>query len=84
MAARVISPARQAWNKGIRHFFTYAWDKEPVLLLSVIVGSSLPLVYLFTPTSVWDRYTEINSQMPREYPTPIRYEEGKTGPPTSV
>ncbi|KAJ8037596.1 hypothetical protein HOLleu_18446 [Holothuria leucospilota] len=43
MAARVISPARQAWNK-------------------------VPLVYLFTPTSVWDRYTEINSQMPREYP----------------
>ncbi|XP_071814489.1 NADH dehydrogenase [ubiquinone] 1 alpha subcomplex subunit 3-like [Apostichopus japonicus] len=84
MATRVITPVRQAWNQGIRQFLKYSWDKEPVLVVSIVTGCALPLAWLVTPKSYLARLTDDNVKFPREYPTPVRYEESKTGPPTSV
>ncbi|XP_072168100.1 NADH dehydrogenase [ubiquinone] 1 alpha subcomplex subunit 3-like [Diadema setosum] len=84
MATRVISPARQAWRKGIIPFLKFAWDKEPVIVVSCVLGSTLPLTYLLFPRSYWEKVAAENRAIPNKYPTPIRYVEGKTGEPTTV
>ncbi|XP_022091454.1 NADH dehydrogenase [ubiquinone] 1 alpha subcomplex subunit 3-like [Acanthaster planci] len=82
MATRVLSPAKQAWKKGWVPFLKYAWDNEPVLVASSVLGFAPPILYLFWPWKNWAE--ETNKLMPTKYPTPIRYVEGKTGPPTSI
>ncbi|XP_071797760.1 NADH dehydrogenase [ubiquinone] 1 alpha subcomplex subunit 3-like [Asterias amurensis] len=82
MATRLISPAQQAWKKGIIPWLKYAWDTEPVLVVSAALGGIPPLVYLVWP---FKHITEeSNRLMPTKYPNPIRFVEGKTGPPTSI
>ncbi|XP_038048182.1 NADH dehydrogenase [ubiquinone] 1 alpha subcomplex subunit 3-like [Patiria miniata] len=82
MATRALSPAKQAWKRGFVPWLKYAWDNEPVLVASAVLGLASPLVYLAWPWK--DRASETNRLMPTRYPTPIRYVEGKTGPPTSI
>ncbi|XP_054763361.1 uncharacterized protein LOC129269946 [Lytechinus pictus] len=84
MATRVISPAREAWRKGIIPFLKFSWDKEPVIVVSCLLGSSLPLTWLLVPNSYWDKVKRDADAIPNKYPIPIRYVEGKTGEPTSV
>ncbi|XP_070579409.1 NADH dehydrogenase [ubiquinone] 1 alpha subcomplex subunit 3-like [Ptychodera flava] len=73
---------REALRRGFVPFFKHAWDREPVIVVSVAAGLAGPLLVYLSPLTKYAR--EGNAKMPWDYPVPIRYEAGKTGPPTSV
>ncbi|XP_077980689.1 NADH dehydrogenase [ubiquinone] 1 alpha subcomplex subunit 3-like [Glandiceps talaboti] len=74
--------AREALRRGFVPFFKYAWDKEPVIVVSVAAGLLAPILVLCSPFT--KNAVKNNERMPWDYPVPIRYVEGKTGPPSSV
>ncbi|KAM9851472.1 NADH dehydrogenase [ubiquinone] 1 alpha subcomplex subunit 3 [Aulostomus maculatus] len=55
---------------GIGAFLKRMWDKEPVILVSCVIGlTGLCLPYI----SPYTKYTEmLNAVMPRNYPVPMR------------
>ncbi|XP_033108027.1 NADH dehydrogenase [ubiquinone] 1 alpha subcomplex subunit 3-like [Anneissia japonica] len=82
MTTLVVGRYRQAWRKGIIPWLRLAWDREPVIVMSFAFGLAGPVVWLLSPWK-YEAAESIKS-MPTKYPVPIRYVEGKTGPPTSL
>ncbi|XP_054337746.1 NADH dehydrogenase [ubiquinone] 1 alpha subcomplex subunit 3-like [Pongo pygmaeus] len=55
-------------------FFKNVWAKEPVLVVSLVIGS---LAVILPPFSPYTNYSTINEATPYNYPVPVR-DDGNT------
>ncbi|XP_002736492.1 NADH dehydrogenase [ubiquinone] 1 alpha subcomplex subunit 3-like [Saccoglossus kowalevskii] len=73
---------RDALRRGWAPFMKYAFDKEPIIVISLALGAIAPVLVFASP---FRKSAEArNERFPWDYPVPKRYVEGVTGPPSSI